>query len=50
VLLTREPSAFGDMFSLAQPDDLDSISNDTLVFLSDTLEKFRDFLWALYAS
>ncbi|KAF8238465.1 hypothetical protein L208DRAFT_289166 [Tricholoma matsutake] len=50
VLLTREPSVFGDMFSLAQPDDTDGTSNDIPVFLSDTLEQFRDFLWALYAS
>lgn len=38
------------MFSLAKPNGIDSTSSDTFVFLSDTLEKFRDFLWALYAS
>jgi hypothetical protein len=52
VLLTREHSAFYDMFSLAQPDDADGtgIYTPQAVFLSDAVQQFRDFLWALYAS
>lgn len=49
VLLSREPSAFGDMLSLPQPVNGAEGSDETPVFLSDTVQQFRDFLWALYA-
>ncbi|KAF8060926.1 hypothetical protein FPV67DRAFT_1512144 [Lyophyllum atratum] len=49
VLLSREPSAFGDMLSLPQPVGGTEESQETPVFLSDTVQKFRDLLWALYA-
>ncbi|RDB29327.1 hypothetical protein Hypma_015024 [Hypsizygus marmoreus] len=49
VLLSREPSAFSDMFSLPQPNDDASGSDHVPIFLSDSVQQFRDFLWALYA-
>ncbi|GLB36619.1 hypothetical protein LshimejAT787_0309070 [Lyophyllum shimeji] len=49
VLLSREQSAFVDMLSLPQPAKGAEGSDETPVFLSDTVQQFRDFLWALYA-
>ncbi|KAF5377168.1 hypothetical protein D9615_006434 [Tricholomella constricta] len=49
VLLSREPSAFGDMLCLPRLANSTEGSEETPVFLSDTVEQFRDFLWALYA-
>ncbi|KDR82930.1 hypothetical protein GALMADRAFT_134458 [Galerina marginata CBS 339.88] len=49
--LLREPSAFGDMFSLpAIPGNREGLSDDAAVTLSDTAEQFQDLLWALYAT
>ncbi|KAG6845283.1 hypothetical protein H0H87_011434 [Tephrocybe sp. NHM501043] len=49
VMLSREPSAFSDMFSLPRPTlDVEG-TDDKPVFLTDTVQQFRDFLWALYA-
>ena len=48
--LLREPSAFGDMFSLpAVQGSCEGRSDEAPVPLFDTVEQFRDLLWALYA-
>ncbi|TFK34739.1 hypothetical protein BDQ12DRAFT_689102 [Crucibulum laeve] len=48
--LLREPSAFGDMFSLPYfANNFEGTSDESPIPLSDTAEKFRDLLWALYA-
>ncbi|KAG5646902.1 hypothetical protein DXG03_001978 [Asterophora parasitica] len=49
VILSREPSAFDDMLCLPRPVDSTEGSEETPVFLTDTVEQFRDLLWALYA-
>ncbi|KAJ3504902.1 hypothetical protein NLJ89_g7701 [Agrocybe chaxingu] len=48
--LLREPSAFGDMFSLPFIyDGNEGQSDEAAIPLSDTAEQFRDLLWVLYA-
>ncbi|KIJ96771.1 hypothetical protein K443DRAFT_106741 [Laccaria amethystina LaAM-08-1] len=47
--LLREPSAFVDMFSLPQLDEVEGGSDKNSIVLTDTAEQFRDFLWVLYA-
>ncbi|KAG6902963.1 hypothetical protein C0995_008536 [Termitomyces sp. Mi166 len=49
IMLSREPSAFDDMLCLPRPADDVEGSEGRPVFLTDTVEQFRDFLWALYA-
>jgi len=49
VLLTREPSAFRDMFCLPQPKNESSGTENSPVALTDTVHQFKDFLWAVYA-
>lgn len=44
--LLREPSAFGDMFALPLVGELPGASP---IPLYDTVDEFRDLLWALYA-
>ncbi|KAG6919480.1 hypothetical protein DXG01_005739 [Tephrocybe rancida] len=49
VMLSREPSAFSDMFCLPRaPNDVEGTEGKP-VLLTDTIPQFRDFLWALYA-
>jgi len=48
--LLREPSAFGDMFSLPVIEgSKEGLSDDAPIPLSDTAEQFQDLLWVLYA-
>ncbi|PPQ78735.1 hypothetical protein CVT25_010738 [Psilocybe cyanescens] len=48
--LLREPSAFGDMFSLPiSPGVREGTSDDAPIPLFDTVEQFEDLLWVLYA-
>ena len=48
--LLREPSAFGDMFSLPVIEgNKEGLSDDAPIPLSDTAEQFQDLLWVLYA-
>jgi len=48
--LLREPSAFGDMFSLPVIEgNKEGLLDDAPIPLSDTAEQFQDLLWVLYA-
>lgn len=48
--LLREPSAFGDMFSLPVIEgNKEGLSDDAPIPLSDTAEQFQDLLWVLHA-
>ncbi|KAF8157976.1 hypothetical protein B0H34DRAFT_706993 [Crassisporium funariophilum] len=48
--LQREPSAFGDMFSLPKIQGNNEGSSDEVAIpLYDTVQQFRDLLWVLYA-
>ena len=48
--LLREPSAFGDIFSLpGVQGSCEGKSDDAPIPLFDTAEQFRDLLWVLYA-
>ncbi|KAG6878334.1 hypothetical protein C0993_008512 [Termitomyces sp. T159_Od127] len=49
IMLSREPSAFNDMLSLPRSADDVEGKEEKPVFLTDTTQQFRDFLWALYA-
>ncbi|KAG6891000.1 hypothetical protein C0992_011277 [Termitomyces sp. T32_za158] len=49
IMLSREPSAFNDMLSLPRSVDGVEGREEKPVFLTDTAQQFRDFLWALYA-
>lgn len=49
IMLSREPSAFNDMLSLPQSAGDVEGREEKPVFLTDTAQQFRDFLWALYA-
>ncbi|KAH9480688.1 hypothetical protein JR316_0007288 [Psilocybe cubensis] len=48
--LLREPSAFGDMFSLPNiPGIREGTSDEVAIPLWDTAQQFEDLLWVLYA-